>query len=60
MYDHNMATLDQFDYLILNGVAYISALEMVSWVTLGKEFILDVRFIILHNGLIQIGRRWPF
>ena len=57
-----MVTVGQFDYCILNGLAYTSALDMVSRVPLGKEFISDVSFIILHKKLplIQIGRRWPF
>ena len=46
-----IATVGQFDYCILNGLAYISALDMVFGVTLGKEFISGVRFIIVHNGL---------
>ena len=43
-----MATVGQFDYCILNELACISALDMVSGVTLGKIFISDVKFIVLH------------
>ena len=50
-----MATVGHVDYCILNGSAYISGLDMVSGVTVGKEFISDVSFIIL-----QLRRRLPF
>ena len=50
-----MATVGHFDYCILNGSAYISALDMVSGVTLGKEFISDVSFIILHMAYLANG-----
>ena len=46
-----MATVGKVDYCILNGLAYISALDMVSGVPLGKEFISDVRFI-LHRPIM--------
>ena len=47
-----MATVDHFDYCILNGSAYISALDMVSGATLGKEFVSDVSFIIPHMAYL--------
>ena len=35
-----MATAGQFDYCILNGLANISALDVVCGVTLRKEFLM--------------------
>ena len=54
-----MATVGQFDYCVLTGLAYISALDMGSGVTLGKEFISDVSFIILHNLWLTFNPNWP-
>ena len=36
------------DHCVLNGLAYIAALHLGSGVIWGKEFICDVRFIVLQ------------
>ena len=41
-----MAAGGQFDHCVLNGLAYIAALDLGSGVIWGKELIYDVRFIV--------------
>ena len=44
-----MAAVGQFDHCVLNGLAYIAALDLGSGVIWGKEFSYDVRFIVLQT-----------
>ena len=44
-----MAAVGQFDHDVLSGLAYIAALDLCFGIIWGKEFIYDVRAIVLQT-----------
>ena len=48
-----MAAVGQVDNSIFSVLAHIAALDLGSGVIWGREFISDVRFIVLHTAYLE-------